>query len=361
MNNTIYIYYGNEYKKITIDLLEKIDLKSKINKNAKIGIKPNLVVAKPYTSGATTNPYIVEGVVEYLKNNGFNNIIILEGSWLGDSTQRAFKVCGYSEIAERYNIELFDTKRDTSKKVKLDHLDINVCSKVDDIDFLINIPVLKGHCQTIITCALKNLKGLIPDSEKRRFHTLGLSKPIAYLNKAIKTHFILVDGTMGDLDFEEGGNPVKRDVIFATFDPVLADSFAAEQLGYNWEEISYIKIAATIGVGNPLNKDTKIIEFGDKTKNIKSVEARKVQMLSKYVQEDSSCSACYANLISALNKLNDEGKLKNLKQKIYIGQGFKSKTFDGIGIGNCTSAFSKCIKGCPPKASEIVKFLDNLD
>ena len=38
---------------------------------------------------------------------------------------------------------------------------------------MINLPVLKGHCQTLITCALKNNKGLIPNAEKRRFHTLG--------------------------------------------------------------------------------------------------------------------------------------------------------------------------------------------
>ena len=34
---------------------------------------------------------------------------------------------------------------------------------------------------------------------------MGLHKPIAYLNKAIKQHLIIVDGIMGDLNFEEGG------------------------------------------------------------------------------------------------------------------------------------------------------------
>ena len=32
-----------------------------------------------------------------------------------------------------------------------------------------------------MTCALKNLKGCLPDREKRRFHALGLTKPIAAL------------------------------------------------------------------------------------------------------------------------------------------------------------------------------------
>ena len=37
-----------------------------------------------------------------------------------------------------------------------------ICDSALALDFLINDPVLKGHCQTKITCALKNMKGLIP-------------------------------------------------------------------------------------------------------------------------------------------------------------------------------------------------------
>ena len=42
--------------------------------------------------------------------------------------------------------------------------------------------LLKDHCQAAVTCALKNHKGVIPNSEKRRFYTLGLHKPTAHLN-----------------------------------------------------------------------------------------------------------------------------------------------------------------------------------
>ena len=44
---------------------------------------------------------------------------------------------------------------------------------------------------------------------------MGLHKPIACLNKAIKQDLIIVDGIMGDLNFEEGGNPVKMNRILA--------------------------------------------------------------------------------------------------------------------------------------------------
>ena len=62
--------------------------------------------------------------------------------------------------------------------------------------------------QTVMTCALKNLKGCLPDREKRRFHTEELMRPIAALAAAIRPKLIIVDSICGDLNFEEGGNPV---------------------------------------------------------------------------------------------------------------------------------------------------------
>lgn len=53
--------------------------------------------------------------------------------------------------------------------------------------------ILKDHCQAAVTCALKNYKGVIPNSEKRRFYTLDLHKPTAHLNPIARTDFIPVD------------------------------------------------------------------------------------------------------------------------------------------------------------------------
>lgn len=153
---------------------------------------------------------------------------------------------GILRLTKKYGVKLIDTKDDRPLKINVDGFELNICTQVYSYDFLINVPLLKGHCQTQLTCALKNLKGLIPDSEKRRFHTLGLHKPIAYLNKAIKTHLVVVDSIMPDPDFEEGGNPVEKDFIALGFDPVLIDSFAAEHLGYNPYDIEYIRLARKI-------------------------------------------------------------------------------------------------------------------
>ncbi|MEQ8167479.1 MAG: DUF362 domain-containing protein [Candidatus Eremiobacterota bacterium] len=55
-----------------------------------IAIKSNLVVAGPSSNGATTDPDIVRGIIEYLKNKSFSNIEIIKSSWLGTDTADAF-------------------------------------------------------------------------------------------------------------------------------------------------------------------------------------------------------------------------------------------------------------------------------
>ena len=84
--------------------------------------------------------------------------------------------------ANGISVPFIDLQKDSSRRCRAYDMDIRVCEQALALDYLINMPVLKGHCQTGITCALKNAKGLLPNTEKRRFHSLGLHRPIANLN-----------------------------------------------------------------------------------------------------------------------------------------------------------------------------------
>ena len=209
--NQILKIYGTDYKQMTKELLAEADLAGRIaDRNSRIALKPNLVSASEPSYGATTHPEVLAGIIEYLQESGFRRIVLMESSWVGGKTMEAFQVCGYGALTEKYGVSFIDAQKERSHSVDCAGLKLNLCDCVDDVDFLINVPVLKGHCQTKITCALKNMKGLIPNAEKRRFHTMGLHKPIAHLNVGIRQDFIVVDHICGDLDFEDGGHPVVR-------------------------------------------------------------------------------------------------------------------------------------------------------
>jgi uncharacterized protein (DUF362 family) len=324
------------------------------DRKKRVGLKPNLVVSRPSKEGATTHPEIAAGLIVYLKKNGFNNIVILEGSWVGDSTSAAFSVCGYSTLAKENGVELIDTQKDRSEVVDCKGMKIEICESSRAVDFMINLPVMKGHCQTLLTCALKNNKGIIPDREKRRFHALGLHKPIAHLNTAVRNDFIVADGICGDLDFEEGGNPVHVGRIFAARDPVLCDAWAAGLMGYKLGEIPYIGLAEKLGVGvsgpalvRELNKCELLLSSVNKP-------AGKVKQLSGCIREENACSACYAGLIFALSRLGQNERTRF--GELCIGQSFRGKE-GKLGIGHCTAGFAFSCPDCPPTGAEVLEFL----
>ncbi|MDR2571386.1 MAG: DUF362 domain-containing protein [Oscillospiraceae bacterium] len=351
----IIITYGSDITKNTYDTLVASDIGTYLDKNYSVSLKPNLVVPGPASNGAVTHPEVVEGVILYLKDFGVKKIKIIESSWVGDSTKRAYRFCGYEYLTSKYDVPLIDLKSDKCTTLKHSGYEIKVCNEALNTDFLINIPVLKAHCQTRLTCCLKNLKGCIPDSEKRRFHTLGIHKPVAVLNALIKTGYCVVDGICGDLTFEEGGTPVESNRIIAGRDPLMIDSLCAELIGYHPDEIEYLSYGKKIGLGNYYTNDTKTVELNAQNKY--SADIRSIRTADKYksiINEDAACSACYSSLIYALHR--QRGRV-NTSDKIHIGQGFKQKNGQGIGIGTCTKGFSKNVPGCPPKATEIIKAL----
>ena len=109
----IYEAFGNDGYKLAYQILTELDLE--LEADHRVGIKPNLVLAKESAQGATTDPELTAGVIEYLKELGIDEILILESSWVGAETEEAFKECGYLELAEEYDIELYNLKDDTAR------------------------------------------------------------------------------------------------------------------------------------------------------------------------------------------------------------------------------------------------------
>lgn len=381
-SHQIWKIYGTDYKAMTISLLEETGLAQQIcDRHLRIGIKPNLVVPSPAEFGATTHPEIVAGIIEYLQNRGFDNIVVLEGSWVGDRTSEAYEICGYRDVCEQYRVPFIDTQKEKWHSKDCAGMKLNLTDAVDRIDFLINVPVMKGHCQTKMTCALKNLKGILPNKEKSRFHTMGLHKPIAHLQTAVRQDFIVVDHICGDLDFEEGGNPVVRNCIMAALDPVLVDSYACYLMGYTPDDVPYVRMAETLGIGTTDLETAEIVtvrnnpdgdssQTGQKGARLISTgfdpeteeelpRAHKLLEVSYAVDAVDSCSACYANLVGALWRLREEGLIDRIPTPIGIGQGMQGKK-GHIGIGKCTAGFDICIMGCPPDEDQIYEKLKEL-
>jgi uncharacterized protein (DUF362 family) len=353
----IIIIYGNTPEEMAYKLAQAAGLENLIgDKKKRIGLKPNLVVARPADGGATTHPEIAAGLIRYLQEQGFQNLVILEGSWVGDSTRQAFPRCGYTALSKQTGVELVDTQGDKYTSCDCKGMKIEIANSALAVDFMINLPVMKGHCQTSVTCALKNNKGIMSDREKRRFHSLGLHKPIAHLNTVARNDFIVVDGICGDLDFEEGGNPIPAGRMFASRDAVLCDAWVCDQMGYSLSEVPYVGMAAALGVGCADIKKARVTELNpSKDAPVMPKASGKARQFAGVIKEDKACSSCYAALIRALSRM-DRGEINRLKGPVCIGQGFQGKSGQ-LGVGRCTKDFSASVPGCPPGAARIMDFL----
>ena len=347
----IFNIFGSNAHEMTKKLLDSSEAFKLVQPAQSIALKPNLVVAGTPENGATTHAGVLSGCIEYFLEHDIKNISVIEGSWVGDETIRAMKKAGYDKVCEKYKVPFYDLKKDKVKSIDTPIGKIDVCERALNADLLVNLPVLKGHCQTIMTCALKNLKGCLPDREKRRFHSLGLTKPIAALGAVLKTGLIIVDSICGDLNFEEGGNPVQTHRMYLGTDPVTIDAFGCKLMGLDINDVKYIKLSEKFGAGNSDLGENDIV-------NLNAPEdageyprpSGTVAGLIRNVHENSACSACYASLVRALY-VNSKGRREN----IYIGQGWKNaKIPDGaLGIGNCCKNASRNVKGCPPSAKDI--------
>ena len=354
----IAINYGTDWQKTAYETLAASDIGQCLRPGMAVSIKPNLVLPSPPSQGATTHPEVVEGIVRFLRDFGIRKIKVMESSAAGYCTKKAFKVCGYEELAKKCGIELVDLKNAPARTLRHgvpgEFVEISVAEAALGADFLLNVPVLKAHCQTRLTCCMKNLKGCIPESEMRRFHALGLHGPIAALAALLPVHYNVIDGICGDLSFEEGGSPVEADRIMAGRDPVLLDSYCAGIIGYSPDDIGYLALARENGLGEFFSPETPVLELNAERKPAR--QSRGARLSERYqgaIAEDCACSVCYASLIHALHRAGGSGR------KICIGQGFKKKPGPpgALGIGSCASGFAEHVPGCPPRAADIIKHM----
>lgn len=360
----IFHIYGTEGFEMTQILLKAIKPEKLIPaQSSTIAIKPNLVVAAKPEGGATTHPEIVIAIIEYLKERGFHNISIVESAWVGDSTKRAFEVNGYYAISSKYDVPLVDVKDDAYVARTVHGIPIELSKTITETDFLISLPVLKGHCQTSMTCALKNMKGCVSERSKRQSHTMGLHKPIAALNALRSADLVIVDSLNGDLDFEEGGNPIQTDRIFACRDSVLCDTYGASLMGFEAEDIEYIRLAEQFGVGTT-NLDFASIIFLNEPSAIAPppLPTGKATYLNQYIDSRSACSACHGTLVHALKRLDEANQLgSKFNRKICVGQDFKTiMDLARVGVGTCTKGLGESVPGCPPTALAMLEFLKSL-
>jgi len=226
---------------------------------AKVFIKPNIVFWSRVTEfpkwGVITTSRVIEDMVAVLKDRGIDDITIGEGIVMRDlkdteTPAHAFETLGYNRLKQRYGVKAINIFERPFEKVDLgDGIVLKFNSDILHSDFVVNIPVLKTHAQTIVSLGIKNLKGTIDIPSRKKCHAADPDKDlhymIAHLPNQLPPSFTLLDGiftTERGPSFD--GRIHRSNVLVASADLVSADMVGAKVLGHDPSEVPHVVHAA---------------------------------------------------------------------------------------------------------------------
>ncbi len=351
-----------------------------LRKGDRVVIKPNLLLPVPYTSGATTNPFVVEALIDLLGDIGVKKVVIAEGAVVGEKTEKCFSVCGYEALAERKKVPLINLKKDefiplglsSGKMFRI----LRLPKTIVDADAVIDVPVLKTHDCFPVSLGLKNMKGVIHERDKQKFHLLDLAQCIVDLNKLVLPRITLIDGTVG----MEGmgpvyGIPAEAGVLLASFDCVACDAVGSAFMGIDPYETSYIALAEEQGLGIA---DLGKIEVRGETLEKAGRKFKRISLEGILDSEDfrkhhvrlldrGGCSGCRSVLTAIISDLYDKKQVHRIADStILLGQNISPEEMDRIeGRVICFGACTRHVKrngdlflfGCPPHILDVKKAL----
>jgi uncharacterized protein (DUF362 family) len=383
-----------ESVRIAIDLASGSD---GLRPDLRVFIKPNLLTwtkSVPFPKwGALTTSRVVEDVVIYLKEHGVNDILIGEGMVLHNIKDReienhAFETLGYRALERRYGVKCFSIWERPFERVKFgDGIELNYNSDALHSDLLFNIPVLKTHNLTVVSLGMKNLKGLLDISSRKKCHEQdslsNLHLMIARLPARLPPTFTLLDGIY---TLERGptweGKARRSNILVASSDLLSADMVGAKILGFDPSEVPSLVHAANAG-GRRLDLSDIEIE-GEEIESVSSphefrfpynkegtlplaFEKMGMQGLSYPKFDLTMCTFC--SLISGPImasiatgwKGKQYGDVEILTGKVMKPSPGKKKT---LLLGKCMYEANRddpnigqmiAVKGCPPKPKSILR------
>jgi len=252
-----------EIKNSISEALDLIDFKLNEEVNL-VAIKPNLCYYWDAATGYTTDPRVVAGVIDCVREKyGMDvDIKVVEADASAMRTKYAFPVLGYKKLAEEKKVELFNLSQDILEKktvhVNKREISFEVPQLLLKSDLFISVPKLKIMRGTKITCAMKNIFGCIGSPRKVAYHSF-LNEAIVGVNKILRPHLTIVEGLVA-----LGRFPVKLGLIIASVDPFSIDWIASQIMGYNPLKVGFLKVAVKEKLGNPKGIKTcgeSVIEF----------------------------------------------------------------------------------------------------
>jgi len=257
--NILAIVKGNDAQSLakrTIELLGGIE--SYIQAKDRVILKPNLCAYMKSTTGGTTDPNLVLGIVEEVKKIT-DDVIIAESDSFEKRADEAFSYCGYRDVLHGTGVKFVDLSKEELVDVDIEDGLLLRKIKLPKIVLqakIINVPKLKTSEMTTVSLGLKNIFGLVPFRSKYKLHS-SIDKAIVDINRIMRSSLTIVDAIVGmEGDGPIHGKPVKTGLVIGGSNIVAVDALSSYIIGFDARSIAHIMLAEKEGLGSTTLSET---------------------------------------------------------------------------------------------------------
>jgi len=227
-----------------------------VKKGQKVLVKPNIGWDVIPELAANTNPLLVKRIIEHCFKAGAREVYVFDHTC--DNWVNTYKNSGIAKAAKSAgakvvpgNSENYYQTINIPGGVKLKSAKVHELLLSTDV--FINVPILKDHNSTRMTCCLKNTMGIVWD--RGYWHSNNLHQCIADFALYEKKPALNVIDCYNVIVKHGPQGVSKEDVVqmksqILTTDWVAGDAAAAKMLGVEAEKIDYLPIAHKMGLGN---------------------------------------------------------------------------------------------------------------
>ena len=215
--------------------------------SSKILLKPNLNSNMNALTGNTTDLRLLAAVVHFLKDRGYTDITVGEGTNSGfyRSNISVISRLKVDELATYYGVNCIDLNLSEPVPISFeDGVQAGVARECMEADLFINMPKLKTHFEAGMSVCLKNLIGCLVGQENKKKTHLSLAENIVHITENVKPDLHIVDSIFA----MEGlgptkGTPVKTNTLLVGTDPYLVDLVAARFARFDRKKITPLVVA----------------------------------------------------------------------------------------------------------------------
>jgi uncharacterized protein (DUF362 family) len=248
--------------KQNIDQLNICDFKNKF-----VVLKPNMVEC-PAGRPVTTRPEIIKAVIELVNYLGAKEIVVAEGPGHMRDTESILAATGIGQVCRELGIQFIDLNLDDAVKVPIKDSfsglrEYFLPRTILKSDCIVSLPKMKTHHWVGVTSSMKNLFGVVPGRKygypKNILHFKGIPQCILDINRLVPTKLSVVDAiTAMEGDGPINGTPIDTGIIIMGQDPAAIDAICARIMGFDLNELDYIKVAGEV-IGNVELDEMKLL------------------------------------------------------------------------------------------------------